>query len=297
MLHDRALAFDLDEGHPYAYVSHGCEGHVRFPAYLPTNQYHSGHATLADDCVFISNLDDGVDKYTYPDFKRVIVFPFDVGLNYPIRTGSAKSGSWMVCGGVGGYGRIFDSNTGKLLQELDHSDGEVSYMHFFQVVTILTTFQILCLTSDGKCRRWPYVSSIFLPAGFHVLSSPQTLDHDEGCLVVTGDCGPTGATICVWREKKTSKATPALNFVQSDLPSPTPLSRVMELCAAHSLWKALVAIILITNGIVFVAVAGRLLSETKTVAVPDSSQVMIPSRLLTRRVSSEPLPLRRFLLY
>ena len=47
----------------------------------------------------------------------------------------------------------------------------------------------------------------------------------------------------------------------------------------YPLWKALVALFLITNGIVFVAVAGRLLSETKTVAVPDSSQVMIPSRL------------------
>ncbi|KLO04195.1 WD40 repeat-like protein, partial [Schizopora paradoxa] len=84
-----------------------------------------GYATVYDSSVFVLNLEDGVEHYSFPDFKRNLVFPFDVDLNFPVQLKTAKSGSWLVCGGATGCGRIFDCHDGKLLQDLFHRNGEV----------------------------------------------------------------------------------------------------------------------------------------------------------------------------
>ncbi|KLO03998.1 hypothetical protein SCHPADRAFT_841146, partial [Schizopora paradoxa] len=73
--------------------------------------------------VYIANLLDGVDQYSFPDFGRVRCFTISVGINCPIQVSTAQDGAWVVCGGTNGSANIFNAATGDVLQELVHDSG------------------------------------------------------------------------------------------------------------------------------------------------------------------------------
>ncbi len=75
--------------------------------------------------MFITNLVDGIDQYKLPEFEKVKVFSHAIKSNYPLQVVTAYRGNWLLSGGDSGFARLFDRRTGRLLQQLDHGNGEL----------------------------------------------------------------------------------------------------------------------------------------------------------------------------
>ena len=92
---------------------------------------YSGYALLSSDerSVFVSNLSDGVDQYAVPTFNRVKSFFHPVTKNPPLQVAAAFQNSWLLVGGEDGVARIFDRETGSLIQALEHEQGNVWHLH------------------------------------------------------------------------------------------------------------------------------------------------------------------------
>ncbi|KLO04610.1 WD40 repeat-like protein, partial [Schizopora paradoxa] len=70
--------------------------------------------------LFITNLVDGIDQYKLPDFVKVKVFPHAIKSNFPLQVATTHRGTWVVSGGDSGFARLFDRQSGQLLQLLHH---------------------------------------------------------------------------------------------------------------------------------------------------------------------------------
>ena len=92
---------------------------------------YSGYALLSSDerSVFVSNLSDGVDQYAVPAFNRVKSFFHPVTKNPPLQVAAAFQNSWLLVGSEDGVARIFDRETGSLIQVLEHEQGTTWHLH------------------------------------------------------------------------------------------------------------------------------------------------------------------------
>jgi hypothetical protein len=84
----------------------------------------SGNAVLCPDSkyIFVTNLVDGVDQYTFPTLERVQTFSHNVVHNYPLQVATLQQASFVVAGGDNGFARIFERRNGQLLSQLKHGD-------------------------------------------------------------------------------------------------------------------------------------------------------------------------------
>jgi hypothetical protein len=84
----------------------------------------SGNAVLCADSkyIFVSNLVNGVDQYTFPSLERVQTFSHHIENNYPLQVATLQQATFVVIGGDSGFARVFERRNGQLFSQLKHSD-------------------------------------------------------------------------------------------------------------------------------------------------------------------------------
>ena len=84
----------------------------------------SGNAVLCPDSkyIFVTNLVDGVDQYTFPTLERVQTFHHNIVHNYPLQVATLQQAAFIVVGGDNGFARIFERRNGQLFAQLKHGD-------------------------------------------------------------------------------------------------------------------------------------------------------------------------------
>lgn len=84
----------------------------------------SGNAVLCPDSkyLFVSNLVNGVDQYTFPTLERVQTFHHNIVDNYPLQVATLQQAAFVVVGGDNGFVRVFECRNGQLFAKLKHGD-------------------------------------------------------------------------------------------------------------------------------------------------------------------------------
>ncbi|KLO04797.1 hypothetical protein SCHPADRAFT_840204, partial [Schizopora paradoxa] len=75
---------------------------------------------LEDTFLLVSNLQDGVDLYKFPTLEKVRTFIHPIVDNVPLQVDCTSDGKFVVCGGDGGFVRVFCRSTGEVVQHLSH---------------------------------------------------------------------------------------------------------------------------------------------------------------------------------
>jgi hypothetical protein len=70
----------------------------------------------------IANLHDGVDLYSFPDMHLIKTYSHG-NMNDAIFKVSLMDKHWLVSGGQDGSARLYDVQSGQLLQKLEHGSG------------------------------------------------------------------------------------------------------------------------------------------------------------------------------
>jgi hypothetical protein len=83
-----------------------------------------GNATLSPDSkyLFVTNLVDGIDQYSFPTLERVQKFAHPIVKNVPLQVAIIQNASFVVSGGDDGTARIFERRNGQLLTRLQHGE-------------------------------------------------------------------------------------------------------------------------------------------------------------------------------
>ncbi|KAG1717326.1 WD40-repeat-containing domain protein, partial [Suillus occidentalis] len=81
-----------------------------------------GNAVLEGNFLLVSNLKDGVDKYTVPTFQRVQSYSHVILCNVPLQISVARQAGLIFVGGDDGFARVFDYNTGIYRGQLAHGN-------------------------------------------------------------------------------------------------------------------------------------------------------------------------------
>ncbi|KAG1874140.1 WD40-repeat-containing domain protein, partial [Suillus tomentosus] len=81
-----------------------------------------GNTALDGNYLLVSNLKDGVDKYTIPALTRVQSFNHVILRNVPLQISVARQSGLLFVGGDDGFVRIFDYTTGAYRGQLDHGN-------------------------------------------------------------------------------------------------------------------------------------------------------------------------------
>ena len=87
--------------------------------------HHSGDACLDGHNLLVSNLCDGVDKYTVPTLHQSQSYPHNVLVNVPLQISVVQQTGMVLVGGDTGFAHIFNYHTSAFLNKLDHGTGEV----------------------------------------------------------------------------------------------------------------------------------------------------------------------------
>jgi hypothetical protein len=84
----------------------------------------SGNAVLCPDSkyIFVTNLVNGVDQYTFPTLERVQTFHHNIVHNYPLQVATLQQAAFIVVGGDNGFARVFEHRNGQLFAQLKHGD-------------------------------------------------------------------------------------------------------------------------------------------------------------------------------
>ncbi|KLO03964.1 hypothetical protein SCHPADRAFT_1003437 [Schizopora paradoxa] len=188
--------------------------HVKWTRALRTR---IGFAVLCDNEIdkrflLISNLVDGVDQYTFPDFEMTRHFPINIEYNFPMQLSAARQGDWIICGGTEGRAVIFQRKNGKILQEIFHG------------------------TADHQDR----VASLT-----QIVSS---IDVQGRCIVVVADCGLGNASISVWKDIRDDESR-SPNSKSTSVHSPHSLTNFI---GVGPIGKALVVLLFLLNAVAFI---------------------------------------------
>jgi hypothetical protein len=84
----------------------------------------SGNAVLCPDSkyIFITNLVNGVDQYTFPTLERVNTFCHNIVHNYPLQVATLQQVAFIVVRDDNGFARVFERRNGQLFAQLKHGD-------------------------------------------------------------------------------------------------------------------------------------------------------------------------------
>ncbi|KAG2073506.1 hypothetical protein BDR04DRAFT_950903, partial [Suillus decipiens] len=72
--------------------------------------------------LLVSNLKDGVDKYTIPTFQHVQSYSHVILCNIPLQISVAWQAGLIFVGGDDGFAHVFDYNTGIYRGQLAHGN-------------------------------------------------------------------------------------------------------------------------------------------------------------------------------
>ncbi|KAG2145752.1 WD40-repeat-containing domain protein [Suillus cothurnatus] len=81
-----------------------------------------GNAVLEGNFLLVSNLKDGVDKYTVPTLQRVQSYSHVILRNVPLQISVARQAGLVFVGGDDGFARVFDYSTGIYRGQLAHGN-------------------------------------------------------------------------------------------------------------------------------------------------------------------------------
>ena len=91
----------------------------------------SAHADLQGNSLAVSNLDDGLDIYSLPNMQLMKNCSHG-NTNDRIFKVAFVANDQLVSGGKGGCARVYDVQSGQLLQTLEHDKGELSLRFAFR---------------------------------------------------------------------------------------------------------------------------------------------------------------------
>lgn len=96
-----------------------------------------GNACLCSEleCVFVTNLNDGVDQYKLPSLERLQTYTHAITGNYSLQIACSHKGNFVVCGGDSGFGRVFDQRTGEV-KRLDHHSVSSRLLHLCTILSL-----------------------------------------------------------------------------------------------------------------------------------------------------------------
>lgn len=106
--------------------------------------HHSGDACLDGHNLLVSNLRDGVDKYTMPTLHRSQSYPHNVLVNVPLQISVAWQTGMVLVGGDTGFACIFDYHTSAFLDKLNHGIGEVHKFLVFDDTWLFQSWRSCC---------------------------------------------------------------------------------------------------------------------------------------------------------
>jgi WD40 repeat protein len=86
---------------------------------------YSAHTDLKENCLLVANLHDGVDLYSIPNMQLVKTYSHSNAHNAIFKV-SFVDQSWLVSGGQDGFARLYQSQSGQLVQKLEHGSGRRS---------------------------------------------------------------------------------------------------------------------------------------------------------------------------
>lgn len=81
-----------------------------------------GNTTLEGNFLLVSNLKDGVDKYSVPSLQRVQSYSHVILRNVPLQISVARQAGLIFIGGDDGFARIFNYSTGAFRGQLEHAN-------------------------------------------------------------------------------------------------------------------------------------------------------------------------------
>lgn len=84
----------------------------------------SGSSAFDGRSLLVSNLQNGVDHYSFPTMEHIGTFPHVIATNLILQVTLISQGSWAIVGGDDGFVRVFDTRTGAFLFPLRHGDGK-----------------------------------------------------------------------------------------------------------------------------------------------------------------------------
>ncbi|KAG1726982.1 uncharacterized protein EDB91DRAFT_1254097 [Suillus paluster] len=82
----------------------------------------NGNAVLKGSFLLMSNLKDGVDKYTIPTLQHVQSYNHVILHNVPLQISVAQQAGLIFVGGDDGFARVFDYSTGTYRGQLAHGN-------------------------------------------------------------------------------------------------------------------------------------------------------------------------------
>ena len=109
------------DSYPHVHISH-----IPCLTFSDTKLY-SAHADLKENCLAIANLDDGLDLYSLPSMQLMKSYSHGTTNDKIFKVAFVANGQ-LVSGGQGGCARVYDVLSGQLLEMLEHSDGEPSFL-------------------------------------------------------------------------------------------------------------------------------------------------------------------------
>ena len=87
----------------------------------------SGSTCLDGQQLLITNLRDGVNRYSLPTMHRAQSYNHTILVNVPLQVSVARESGWVIVGGDNGSARVFDYQTGAFREKLDHGSGNLSF--------------------------------------------------------------------------------------------------------------------------------------------------------------------------
>ena len=96
----------------------------------------SAHANLQENGLVVSNLDDSLDVYSILNMQLMKNYSHGNTNDRIFKVAFVANGQ-LVSGGKGSCARVYDVQSGQLLQTLDHDKGELSLQFAFMVAASL----------------------------------------------------------------------------------------------------------------------------------------------------------------
>ena len=105
---------------------------------FPNVELQSAHADLKENCLAIANLDDGLDVYSLPNMHLMKSYSHGNTNDMIFKVAFIANGQ-LVSGGKGGCARVYDVQSGQIVQLLEHDKGELRFL-----IYILLVLHYLC---------------------------------------------------------------------------------------------------------------------------------------------------------
>ncbi|KAG2058419.1 WD40 repeat-like protein [Suillus hirtellus] len=135
-------------------------------------QSRIGNTALDGNYLLMSNLKDGVDKYTIPTLQCVQSFTHVILDNIPLQISDAKQSGLIVVGGDDSFARIFDYISWAYRGQLLHgSQGDqITPVVSYEGCSVCVLVTASCLSGHSSVKVWsesevvsPNIISVFAP--------------------------------------------------------------------------------------------------------------------------------------